>query len=305
MKLALIGLLALAPQLVFGGLEQYQSLVRADKGQSRPDSIRVTYLGVNGYALEADGRFLLIDPYFTRASFPNIAFNQPLTRNETRIRDGLSQVRGPVDAILVTHSHFDHLLDVPFVMKEKRAPLIGDEMAVRLANAAGAPPGSRPAKANTTRHLPPWTIHVLPAAHDRLFGKVPYSGNPGGGKPEKAHDWVLGEPFAFLVEANGKSVYVESGGVPDQLPALRGKKVDLAIISVALPDSRKRYADVVRKLEPRFVQPSHQDNMFQPAANGFSFGPLSDFTSVRRTHRQQKLPGELILLDYFRPWTIP
>jgi hypothetical protein len=59
------------------------------------------------------------------------------------------------------------------------------------------------------------------------------------------------------------------------------------------------------QLGARFVLPSHQDNFFARVPRGFAFGPLRRFGSVRRTHQQQNLPGELILLVCFRPWTIP
>jgi hypothetical protein len=38
---------------------------------------------------------------------------------------------------------------------------------------------------------------------------------------------------------------------------------------------------------------------------GFAFGLLTDFPQVRRTFVREKLPGRLVLLDYFRPWTLP
>ena len=299
-------LLVFIPQLLVAGLERHPSLVREDKQPARGDSIRVTYLGVNGYQLEADGRALLIDPYFTRASLADIALQRPLAPDVARIDAGLKHVRPRVDAILATHAHFDHLLDAAPIMQRTGARLIAGPTAIRLATAAGAPAGrGEPVAAGATKTIGPWTIRVLPAAHDRLFGQVPYSKPSSAPRPQKPRDWVVGEPLAYLIEANGRRVYVDSGGVPEMLPDLSGKRIDLAIISVALADSRRRYAPTIAKLKPRFVLPSHQDNFFAPFANGFSFASLSDFGAVRRAHEKEKLPGELILLDYFRPWTIP
>jgi hypothetical protein len=53
-------------------------------------------------------------------------------------------------------------------------------------------------------------------------------------------------------------------------------------------------------LRPRFFLPSHQDHFFRPVQQGFVFGPLTDFAEVRRVTAGQRL----IVLDYFRPWTL-
>lgn len=306
MRLALVGLLVVGPQLLLAGIERFPALIRADTQPTGGHSIRVTYLGVNGYQLEAGDHALLIDPYFTRASLSAIALQRPLQSNRKLVVEALKHVRPRVDAILVTHGHFDHLLDVPLVMQSTGARLITGKTALELATAAGAPRiRCTPAHPGRTLVIGPWTVRALPATHDRLFGQVPYAKARAGGTPERPRDWVLGEPLAFLVEANGRRVYIEAGGREESLPNVGRKRIDLAILGVALPDSRKRYAAATRRLNARFVLPSHQDNFFAPYARGFAFGPLTDFAFIRRAHARQQLPGELILLDYFRPWTIP
>ena len=77
-----------------------------------------------------------------------------------------------------------------------------------------------------------------------------------------------------------------------------------AIVGVALPDSRERLAAALSHLQPRYVLPSHQDDFFRPLSAGFQFAPLSDFPRVQRESAQQNR-SRLILLDYFRPWTLP
>jgi len=67
-----------------------------------------------------------------------------------------------------------------------------------------------------------------------------------------------------------------SGRTPAQLPP--HERVDLAILGVALPDSRARLPGALEHLEPRYILPSHQDNFFRPLAAGFQFGPLTDFS---------------------------
>lgn len=305
--------LTLATHAFGAGLAPYAQLVVSDSGPTSRNGVRVTYLGTNGYELEFKGRALLVDPYFSRVDLLSVAFGSRIEPNISRINDGLRRLASGncrTDAILVTHGHFDHLLDVPVVMAKTRARLIASKSSVDLVR--------RQSNANTSlrnavgpgdvRQIGPWKIRVLAATHDRLFGEVPFDGNALGkaGPPRRAADWICGEPLAFLIEVNGQQIYIDSGGTLGQLPPNQSgsRRVDLAILGVALSDSRERLRAALERLHPRFFLPSHQDNFFRPLTAGFQFGPLTDFPRVQRECAQENR-ALLILLDYFRPWTLP
>jgi len=317
-KLSLCAL-AFSAQIAHAGLEKYSSLVVADKypfAEPEPNAIRVTYLGVNGFQFETNGHALLVDPYFTRIAFLPAALNQPIRSNPNRVAEGLKRVRPRVDAILVTHAHFDHLLDTPEIMQHTHAQLVSGSTAVQLIESFGI---SRDeceiVKAGDVREIGPWRIRVFAAQHDRLFGKVPFAKCNRGRRrapgeieraswPIKVSDWCVGEPLAFVIEAAGKRIYIDSGGVPGARPDPRARDVDLAILGVALPDSRNRFAEAVEQLRPHYILPSHQDDMFAPVSRGFRFGKMTNFPALTRESKRKDLPGRLILLDYFRPWTL-
>jgi L-ascorbate metabolism protein UlaG (beta-lactamase superfamily) len=306
MKLALCGLLLFA-QIAYGGLEEYSSFVVADAKIAAPrDTIRVTYLGVNGFQFETNGRALLVDPYFTRVGFWSAALNQQIESEPSRVSEGMNHLQPRADAVLVTHAHFDHLLDVPLIMKRTGARLFAGPTAVHLVEEFGITPNKcEMVRPGNTRRTGPWTIRVFAAQHDRLFGKVPFEGKASpSGPPTKPSDWGVGEPLAFVIEAGGKRIYVDSGGVPGAPPTAVAGHVDLVILGAALPDSRQRFAEVVKQLRPRYVFPSHQDDFFAPLSHGFVFGKLTDFPALVREYNQEHLPGRLILFDYFRPWTL-
>ena len=306
-KLGFCGLLLFA-QIAHAGLEKYSSLLVADENPNAPaqsSAIRITYLGVNGFQFETDGHALLVDPYFTRVGLWTGTLNEPIESNPNRVSEGLRHVRRNVDAILVTHAHFDHLLDVPEIMRRTHARLISGPTAVRLVTSFGiSGTACRAVKPGGVQRVGPWTIRVFGAQHDRLFGKVPFTGRSTFSKPVKASDWTVGEPLAFVIEAAGKRIYIDSGGIPGAPPDGRIKGVDLAILGVALPDSRDRFPEAVRQLRPRYIFPSHQDDMFAPLANGFVFGKMTNFPAIVREQKKEDLSGRLILLDYFRPWTL-
>ena len=124
-------------------------------------------------------------------------------------------------------------------MAKTRARLIASASSVDLAKRAGASSGDA-VKPGDVRRIGPWKIRVLSATHDRLFGKVPFDRPPsqaglsaeaaysaeaaakaGSAKakpPQRAADWICGEPLAFLIEVNGQRIYIDSGGTPTQLP---------------------------------------------------------------------------------------
>jgi len=300
--------LTVAAHSLAAGLSPYSQLLVSDLQSASRKGVRVTYLGTNGYQFEFKGRALLVDPYFSRVDFLSVALGSRIEPNISRVNDGLRHLAScscRTDAILVTHGHFDHLLDVPIIMSETRARVIASTSSVDLVRrllhvGASSCDAVRP---GDVRRIGPWRIRVLAATHDRLFGKVPFDQRRlQAGQPQRAADWICGQPLAFLIEVNGRRIYIDSGGTPAQLPP--NEHVDLAILGLALPDSRTRLHSALERLQPRYLLPSHQDNFFRPLSAGFEFGPLTDFPRVQRECAQENR-ARLILLDYFRPWTLP
>ena len=302
-----LAFLVMSTQALYAGLERYSHLVVADVLPAAPagGEVRVTYLGTNGFQFESGDHALLVDPYFSRINFWRVVLGSSVQPDEHRINDAMKHLASKVDAILVTHGHVDHLLDAPVLMRKTDARLIGSRTAMELAERAGVPASRCHAvTGGEVLSVGPWRVRAFTVTHDRLFSIVPFAGEPrGSGPPRRAADWVCGEPLAYLIEIAGERIFIDSGGTPAVLPPTDIAPVDLAILGAALPDSRARFSAAVRRLRPRYVFPSHQDNFFRPLSAGFQFGPLTDFTRVHRDFEREN-HGRLILLDYFRPWTL-
>ena len=296
-----------------GGFGDQADLLVADGPEGR-GGVRLTYLGTNGYLIESAGSRLLVDPYFTRVGLGTVALNQPIQPNAEAIERHASGLPRRIDAILVTHGHFDHLLDVPSIARRSGAKVFASPTAIYLGIAAGAPyeqlhavlPGD-------VVRVGAATIRVLPADHDTLCcDALPFPGTLAAtpAPPTRPSDWLLGTSLAFLIEVGGRVIYVDSGGrlsEGEPAPAFGGlppRPIDLAIIGVALGDGRARLVPLLERLRPAYVLPSHQDDFFRPLQDGFFYGPTADPAAVRRAHAESGI-GELVLLDYFTPWILP
>ncbi|MEP2777007.1 MAG: MBL fold metallo-hydrolase [Luteolibacter sp.] len=265
--------------------------------------VQITYLGTNGYIVRSHDTTIVIDPYFTRMPMRAIVLNSRVEPSYPEIRKAAHHagLAKKVDGFLVTHAHFDHHFDVPVMQRMFGGKIIGSQTAGHLAEASGVfRRDLLPSKVGTVHRIGNAKVRVLASEHDRIFGCLPFPGvvdHEMEAPPAGVRDWVMGEPLAYLIEIEGHRIYIESGGAPGQIPAV--KDVDIAIVGVAVKGSQQRYPDAVRQLNPRYVIPSHQDNFFTPMDSGFRFSALADFPQILASHKAGNLPGRLILMDYF------
>lgn len=229
--------------------------------------IRITWLGTAGFSIEFEGHVLLIDPYLTRASLASCLFS-PLRSDPALVR----RITPRADAILLSHTHFDHALDTPEIARQTGARVFGSESALHLCRAEGIPESqleSVQLRAGGPPHqaeVGPFRLRFWPSAHSAfLLGRVPFPGDIAdcSDLPLHAKHYRCGAVFGAEIEVAGKRLFhVGSAELVEQ--GWRVGEIDLALACVAGWTTTERYPErLLAALSPGAVLLHHWDNFLR------------------------------------------
>jgi L-ascorbate metabolism protein UlaG (beta-lactamase superfamily) len=228
---------------------------------------------------------ILIDPYLSRINGPRPpgagSAGTPLT-GDTRHLYGWDDPAEPdkavIDAhipranfILVTHTHYDHVLDVPYIATKTHALVIGTESTENVVRPYGVPEEQLiTVRGGEDYEFGTFSVKVIPSIHSALDHKHYYSSDkaPSGMKAPLTLKQMSpeGGTLAYLVRFHGHQI-LAFGGMNYIEREMQGLKPDVALVGAA--GSRKEIYDycgrLMRALQfPPLVLPTHWDNFFVP-----------------------------------------
>ena len=122
-----------------------------------------------------------MDPYISRLNYgsgghpdddrPHFA-REDLAWSDTTLIDSLIT---EADFILCTHSHFDHLADVPYIARKTGAKVIGHETANTILRAYGIPDEQLyTVRGGEDYQFEDFSVRVVPSLHSALNEKLYY-----------------------------------------------------------------------------------------------------------------------------------
>ncbi len=257
------------------------------------EKITLRWLGVAGIELGCPGWRIVFDPYFTRIPLRDIFF--------TRIRSNPDLVKRHLtgaDAIFITHSHFDHLLDAAEAVRQTGATVHGSLNTCRILCSEGLPerkilelhPGSVVDRGGVRVTALAERPHQWVAG----FGMQPLKRNLT--PPLKARDYAMDYGFSFLVECAEVKFLTETCLDPD----LAGR-VDILFTSPLNPVTKDRayFQKMIDVYHPRVLIPIHWDDLNAPLASpqrgqlaptGRVWPPLARFDGNRFKRMVESLP---------------
>jgi len=264
---AAVALLALAAQ----------NQPKAGKG----DPVTLKYLGAAGWEISNGTTSILIDPYLSRINGPAPPGGHPMG-GDTRRAYGWGDVAssdvaaidahiGRADFVLITHTHYDHVLDVPYIALKTRATVIGTESTENVMRAYSVPEEQLvTVRGGEDFEFGTFSLKVIPSIHSSLDHKRYFSSAkaPAGMKAPLTLEQIHpeGGTLAYFIRFDGHQILV-FGGMNYIEREIVGLEPDVALIGAGA--SRREIYDysgrLMRDLHfPALVLPTHWDNFLAP-----------------------------------------
>jgi hypothetical protein len=274
------------------------------------EPLTLEYLGAGGWLLRMGEAAILTAPFFSNPGLLDVIFGR-IESDSAAIERYLPPV-SDVPAVLVGHAHYDHLMDLPYILR-RRAPearLYGSRTA---ANLLQGDPELDPDRlvsveesAGDSEHPGSWHMTAdgrirfmaLRSGHaPHFFGIHLYQGErrePATQLPEWAGEWVEGTPLAYLIDflsPEGEVLYrihyQDAASTPPEgfpPPLADGIPVDLAIVCApGYQEVRDFPEGILRRLEPRQVLVGHWESFFRSREEGEFHGvPATDLEGFLR-----------------------
>jgi hypothetical protein len=256
-------------------------------------SLTFRWLGVAGVELRAGGQVLALDPFFTRPSL--IQLLHPVSPDPSLAVEKLPECQ----FVLVTHSHYDHLMDVPEVLIHTGAVAYGSANTCQLLRVLGIPASQvHELHIGNKLSLGAFKVEVIAGQHSWIpFGSI-FNGSlrPDLHPPLRAQDYRMDICLGYYITVMGSRLLVCAA---EPQPA--------DILFAVAQESRRYYIRLFQGVQPHTFVPIHWDNFTRPLSQPILKLARPGRMQLRQLTKlaRQTMPHANVLIpEIFREYTL-
>lgn len=283
-----------------------------------PAKVTLTYLGTAGWQIADGSVVILLDPYFTRVPArtdtaaparageprPRIDPARPLVTDSAVIDAHIQRA----DFILVHHTHYDHVMDVPYIARKTAAIVIGTESAANVMRAFGIQSDKViPVRGGEDYECGSFSIRVIPSLHGVQAEKHYVDRrviSPTISPPFTYDDFAEGGSLAYLIRIGGHQI-LTSGSANYIERELEGLRPDVVLVATLGREEIHDYTGRLMRVlgHPPLVLPTHRDYFLRPfdASQADYIGRVEAFVKEVLDVSPQ---SRVIVPRYFEPLTL-
>ena len=235
--------------------------------------MKVTFFGTTTLLFDDGKDQILFDVHFTRPSL--LTYIGGSQGTDMAITEELLQ-KHPLDrlrAIFISHTHHDHVMDMPAVASRYDVPVYGSASAVNVGLGGNVKKERLiEFKADETYAIGDYRIKVLTSLHSKPTILNNDLGQPIERplvQPARLRDYKEGGSYDFYVEHKGRKYLIRPSFnyIEGQLDGYEADVLFLGVAGLAKANAeteRKFFAETAEKVKPELIIPLHWDNFFSP-----------------------------------------
>ena len=234
--------------------------------------MRVTYFGTTMLMLDDGKSCLLFDCHTSRPPMAKMVFGRIET--DTALADQLIDRYDMkrIAAIFISHSHHDHVLDLPYFARAAEAEVYGSESTLNVARGGKVPEDRLHLFGKKWVGIGSFRVRIIPSIHSKAHW---YNDDLGQtidrplAQPARKKEYKEGGSYDFLVENRGRTYLIRPSFnyIKGQLDGISADVLFLGIAGLGKADEETKrifFAETVEKVSPKMVIPLHWDNFLKP-----------------------------------------
>ena len=235
--------------------------------------MKVTFFGTTTLLFDDGTDQILFDCHFTRPSLAKYIMGS--APSNTALIDTLLK-KHPLDrlcAVFISHTHHDHVMDMPYIANMTGAMVYGSSSALNVARGGNVPETQLVQfQPHTSYVIGSFRITVIPSLHSKptiLNNDLGETIDAPLAPSAKLRDYKEGGSYDFYVETPEKTYMIRPSFnyIEHQMDGYTADVLFLGTAGLAKADAETEanfFAETAAKVHPKLIIPIHWDNFFSP-----------------------------------------